>query len=175
MKYPWLKFSEQDNGGYSLPCVLFGRSENLCPDPGVLVKSPLTKFKNALELLNKHSDKSYHKTAVVKMDEFVKVMTGQQQSIGRWFNESSMQLVANNRRKLHSIVETILLCGRQNIPLCGHRDSGLDVDRDTTACHSNFWALLEFRIAAGDSIFTLPVHPEMLCIHPLTSRIKLLI
>ena len=109
MKYPCLKFSEQDNGGYYLPCVLFGRSENLLPDPGVLVKSPLTKFKNALELLNKHSDKSYHKTAVVKMDEFAKVMTGQQQCIGRRLNESAMQLVANNRGKLHSIVETILL------------------------------------------------------------------
>ena len=63
-----------------------------------------------------------------------------------------MQLVANNRRKVHSIVETILFCGRQNIPLRGHRDSGLDVDRNATACHGNFWALLEFRIAAGDSI-----------------------
>ena len=81
MKYPWLKYSEQENGGYCLQCVLFGRSENFCSDPGVLVKSPLTKFKNALELLNKHSDRSYHKTAVVRMDEFVKVMNGKQQSI----------------------------------------------------------------------------------------------
>ena len=45
-----------------------------------------------------------------------------------------------------------LLCGWQNIPLRGHRDSGLDVDHNATACHGNFWALLEFRIAAGDSI-----------------------
>ena len=133
MKYPWLKFSEQDNGGYCLPCVLFSRNESLRSDPGVLVKSPLTKFKNALEMLNKHLEKSYHKTAVVKMDEFVKVMTGQQQSIGVRLNESAVQLVASNRRKLHSIVETILLCGRQNIPLRGHRDSGLDVERNATA------------------------------------------
>ena len=86
------------------------------------------------------------------MDEFVKVMTEQQQSIRVRLNESAMQLVACNRRKLHSIVETILLCVRQNIPLRGHRDSGLDIDRNATACHGNFWALLEFRIAAGDSI-----------------------
>ena len=149
VKYPWLKFSEQVNGGYCLPCVLFSRSENFRSDPGVLVKSPLTKFKNALEILNKHLDKSYHKTAVVKMDESVKVMMGQQQSLRVQLNESAVQLIASNRRKLRSIVETILLCGRQNIPLHGHMDSGLG---NATACHGNFWALLEFHIAAGDSI-----------------------
>ena len=152
MKYPWLKYSKEDNGGYCLPCVLFSRSENLRSDPGVLVRTPLTKFKNALELLDKHLKKSYHKTAVVKLDEFMKVMTGQQQSIQVRLNESARELVASNRKKLQSIVETIVFCGRQNIPLRRHRDSGLDVERNATASHGNFWALLEFRVAAGDSV-----------------------
>ena len=81
------------------------------------------------------------------------MMTGQQQSIRVRLNESAMQLVASNCRKLHSIVEMILFCGRQNIPLRGHRDSGLDVEHNATAsCHGNFRALLKFRIAAGDSV-----------------------
>ena len=54
------EYSEQDSGGYCLPCVLFGRSKNLRSDPGMLVKNLLTKFKNALEVLDKHLEKSYH-------------------------------------------------------------------------------------------------------------------
>ena len=61
MKYPWLKYSEQENGGYCLPCVLFYRSESLRSDPGVLVKNPLSNFKKALESLHKHAEKSYHR------------------------------------------------------------------------------------------------------------------
>ena len=61
LKYPWLKFSKQDNGGYCHPCVLFSRSDNFRSDPGVLVKTPLTKFKKALELFDKHQAKSYHR------------------------------------------------------------------------------------------------------------------
>ena len=64
----------------------------------------------------------------MKLNEFIKVMTGQLQSIQVRLNESAMQLVARSHRKLHSIVETILFCGQQNILFLGHRDSGLDVD-----------------------------------------------
>ena len=77
VKYPWLRYSEQDNGGYCLPCVLFARSTNLRSDPGMLVKNPLPNFQKALEFLNKHAEKSYHKAAVVQMDAFLKVMTNQ--------------------------------------------------------------------------------------------------
>ena len=126
-KYPWLKYSEQDNGGYCLPCVLFSRSGSLRADPGVLVSNPLTNFRKALELLDKHGGKEYHKVALVKMDAFLKVMTGQQQSICVQLNDATKKLVAKNRKKLQSIIETIILCGRQNIPLRGHHDSGLDL------------------------------------------------
>ena len=46
----------------------------------------------------------------------------------------------------------VLLCGRQNISLRGHCDSSLDVEKNPTAPHGNFWALLEFHVSAGDTI-----------------------
>ena len=102
----------------------------------------LTKFKNALELLDKHLAKSYHTMAIVKLEEFTKVMLGRQQSVRIWLNESAIELVASNHRKLQSIVgtmvETIVFCGRQNIPLHGHRDSGLDIESSTPATHGDF-------------------------------------
>ena len=75
-KYPWLRYSKRDNGGYCLPSVLFSRNRTFRSDPGVLVASPLIKFNNALETLHKHNEKD---EAVASMDTFIKVMSGQQQ------------------------------------------------------------------------------------------------
>ena len=49
-----------------------------------------------------------------------------------------------------------MFCRRQNVPLRGHRDSALDLERDETANVGIFLALLQFRVAAGDLI--LPDH-----------------
>ena len=154
VKYPWLKYSKQENGGFCLPCVILSRNRTSRVDPGVLVSSPLINFKKALETVEKHTGKVYHKEAVATMDNFLKVMTNQQEKIYVKFSDTGKQLVATNRRKIQSIVETVILCGRQNIPLCGHRDSGVDVESDTSVAknNGNFWALLQFRVSAGDNI-----------------------
>ena len=60
--------------------------------------------------------------------------------------------IAKNHQKIKSIVETIMFCGQQNVPLRGHRDSALDLERDETANVGNFWALLQFCAAAGDLV-----------------------
>lgn len=151
VRYPWLKYSEQEDGGYCLPCVMFYMSKNFRAQAGVLVSYALTNFKHAIDSFKKHEQKDYHKEAVVKMESFVKVMSGQQDSISVQINNAAKELVASNRKKLLSIIETIILCGRQNIPLRGHRDAGTDLE---LACegHGNFWALLQFRISSGDTL-----------------------
>ena len=90
IKYPWLNYSEHDNGGYCLPCVLFCKSSSIQhSDLGVLVSSPLVNFKKALGFLNKHLEKSYHKAAVAKMDAFSRVMSGQQANIRVQLNDAA--------------------------------------------------------------------------------------
>ena len=108
------------------------------------MKKTLTNFQKALEILNLHADKVYHKTAVVTFEDFVKVMTNVQPSIRHRLDEKAQQQIDANRKKIQAIIETIILCGRQNIPLRGHRDSSLEVEKDPFAPHGNFWALLEF-------------------------------
>ena len=54
------------------PFVMFTKNTSLCADPGILVKSPMTDFKHAIETFNKHSDKKYHRDAIIVMDNFVK-------------------------------------------------------------------------------------------------------
>ena len=60
--------------------------------------------------------------------------------------------IAANCKKLTSIIKTIVLCGHQNIALRGHWDSAIDLEMDTSRNRGNFWALLQFRVDAGDII-----------------------
>ena len=117
-RYPWLRYSEKADGGFCLACVLFSHSYTFRSDPGVLVKTPLTDFKRALEKLDYHSDRSYH---LLKLDEFTKVMSGRQLNIQSQLDSIRSTRISENRQKLKSIVETIILCGRLNFPLRGHR------------------------------------------------------
>ena len=101
---------------------MFGRTVGFCADPGVLVSSSLLNFKKAFEILEKYIGKDYHKGAAVKMDMFVKWLTGQH------LCPVTKDLVATNRKKLQSIIETIILCDRQNKRLHGSHDATLDLE-----------------------------------------------
>ena len=96
-------------------------------NPGILVQRPLVSFSKALELLTKHTYKAYHKSAIVRADEFCQVMNNQQSDIRCQMNQAMAVRVTSNKMKLASIVQTIVFCGRQNIPLHGHHDSATDL------------------------------------------------
>ncbi|KAL4154140.1 hypothetical protein QTP88_001973 [Uroleucon formosanum] len=76
------------------------------------------------------------------------------------FCKQRIAQVKENRDRLRSIVSTIILCGRQNIPLRGHRDDGntslnsVKNNQNSVVINQemNFRALLRFRIESGDSI-----------------------
>jgi hypothetical protein len=105
-------------------------------------------------LLRKHASTEHHLIAVRKAEEFMRTMTNEQPSIQSRLNNALAERLAVNREKLASIMKTIVLCGRQNIALRGHRDNATDIDRDTLCSdnHGNFLTLLQFRIDAGDTI-----------------------
>ena len=150
LKYQWLRYYEQNDWGYCLPCALFLRpTVTFRSDPRVLATKPLTNFQKALEILNKHDNTKFHRSSVVQMEEFLEVMKNEQPIIRRRPSKATAQQIVMNR--LHSIIETVALCGRQSIPLCGHRNSKMDVEHTTSAQHGNFWVLLQFWVAAGDT------------------------
>ena len=78
------------------------------------------------------------------LEAFQKVMSNEQPSVAHQLNIATQQKIADNRLKPR--------CGRQNISLRGHGDSLCDVEKNRTASHGNFWALLEFRVSAGDTV-----------------------
>ncbi|KAJ4439280.1 hypothetical protein ANN_07400 [Periplaneta americana] len=66
------------------------------------------------------------KTAVEKAMQILGdgVFEGKVENVLVQLNNEVLQTVRENRMKLVPIVKTIILCGRQNIPLRGHRDDG---------------------------------------------------
>ena len=152
-KYKWLRYSRQDNGGYCLPCVLFPTSTDARKGKGTFVDTAFTNFKKAYEMCDNHAERHYHKDAVTFCDGFVKRMSGTRESVAVQFQRDLSHSIQTNKQKLGSIVETVVLCGRQNIPLRGHHDSGTDVEHvQSIANHGKFRALLNFRISAGDTV-----------------------
>ena len=64
-------------------------------------------------------------------------------------NRASQKIIEDNRRKLIPIIETVILCGRQNFALRGHRDDATNWDKGNPG---NFQSLLNYRIKGGDTV-----------------------
>nr|CAI5842470.1 unnamed protein product [Callosobruchus analis] len=78
-------------------------------------------------------------------------MSGHQEVIDKSLDKAKTKQAEENRRKIKPIINTIILCGRQGIPLRGHKDYGpFDVDAEPQENEGNFRAILSTCIQAGD-------------------------
>ena len=122
---------------------------------GALVLKPLQRFSKLTGKggdLTTHNSNQYHMTCAVKVNEFLKrSATDSALDVRNMQDQSRRQAVSTNREKLRSILDTILLCGRQNLALRGHRDSGQIEVEEPDENDGNFRALLRFRMRAGDT------------------------
>lgn len=71
--------------------------------------------------------------------------------ISQQFSDIYLNTVELNRQKLRSIIKTVVLCGKQNIALRGHRDDSSHIG-EASGNPGNFQALLNFRVEAGDKV-----------------------
>ena len=55
-------------------------------------------------------------------------MSGKRESVLIQLREGARETIQNKRKKLCSITEIIILCGRQKIAISDHRDSGTDME-----------------------------------------------
>ena len=143
----WLVYSEHLDGGLCLPCVLFAKPGHR--QTGTLVTRPLTKFKDATRDLLSHGECDYHRNSVMDMTSFLDTMEQQHLNVAQQMDTAVGKRIEGNRQKLSSIMKTIILCGRQNFALRGHRDDATCTDSGNPG---NFRALLNFRVDSGDKI-----------------------
>lgn len=135
-------------------CALFA-SDNDMIKLGALVKTALTKFGKLIGAegsLSSHATKKYHETAVLVAKDFITRHEKPSQKINNQLSHQRQLEAQQNRAKLFPIIKTIILCGRQNLPLRGHRDDRNVLEQDQSINDGNFRALLRYRVDAGDKI-----------------------
>ena len=93
----------------------------------------------------------FHKAAAGCADDFLRVQEGKMLSISEQLIDIHRNTVELNRQKLQSIIKTVVLCGKQNMALQGHRDDSSHLD-ESSGNPGNFQALLNFRVEAGDKV-----------------------
>uniref|UniRef100_A0A6I8QP26 HAT C-terminal dimerisation domain-containing protein n=1 Tax=Xenopus tropicalis TaxID=8364 RepID=A0A6I8QP26_XENTR len=99
---------------------------------------PLYNFHNSAR---KHSLTMWHKQAYADATNFINVRSHPEQSIVCQVNSAVKHQVEENRKKLYSVLSTIVFCGTHDIAL-----------RGKTSTSGNVQALYDFRIESGDEI-----------------------
>jgi len=154
-KYKWLTYSKIEDSAFCKVCVLFSPSEagySSNQSLHTFVKKGYNNWKKGLEKFEKHGSLNYHKEANLKADHFMNVMLGKILSVDKQIDKFHHQQTLENQEKLKPIIKTIILCGRQCLPLRAHRDYGtFNIDQEPECNEGNFRALLRARIDSGDT------------------------
>lgn len=120
-----------------------------------MVTEPLQKYAKLTGKdgdLENHASTSYHKKSEIDGKSFISIFRNPQQEVRNRLSEYRKAQVLENRSRLIPIIKTVVLHGRQNIPLRGHRDDGSlhETSEDPVQNDGNFRSLLRFRIDSGD-------------------------
>lgn len=155
-RFPWLCYSPSLNGAFCLSCVLFGdrfHSKNLKIKK--LYTEPFVQWADANRSFKKHESGGQSSLHAFTYPLLVSLLGGNLKPINEVINEAFSKTKEINRKKLTSIVDTIKLCGRLNLPLRGHRDDSKfhsEIGDYSENQVGNFIELLNFRVRAGDKI-----------------------
>ncbi|CAG9830277.1 unnamed protein product [Diabrotica balteata] len=151
--FAFLGYSKKEDAVYCKPCFLFfntGVGKGGHEAPGKLVSSGFRDWKKAKETFMKHSMTDYHKACVVSAEQFMMVMSGKQKDVHSQLHTQHAREREENRSALRPIIETILFCAEQELPLRGDEDSGPLTLEKPDKKDGKFRALLRFRACAGD-------------------------
>ncbi|CAH1983061.1 unnamed protein product [Acanthoscelides obtectus] len=153
-RFNWLAYSKAKDGTYCKFCVLFaneftgkGQHQKL----GALVTMPFRKWKDAIDKFTSHSNSEYHKFSCLAAENFMKVDSRRMEDITVMLDSQKRKEREQNRASLKPIIDTIILCGENEIPLRGHRDSGPLTPEKPLEKEGKFRALLRYRAVTDES------------------------
>ncbi|WAR14709.1 P52K-like protein [Mya arenaria] len=118
--HSWLRYSISKDGVYCAPCFLFG---DQVARSKYLTREPFTDWCNFSKIVERHSKSQCHIDQLIAAENYLSVLKGQKKDIECTISSQFNGMVEKNRQILVSIVETIILCGQQNIALRGHDES----------------------------------------------------
>lgn len=151
--FSWLAYSKKNNGLYCAECVLFLETKEAGhQNLSAFVTKPFFNLKKALECFRDHEKHNYHKKAVMNLVAVQHLVEGKAISIDQQIDSQKKREVEENRKRLVPIVETIRLCGQQNMALRGTQDWGRIELTTPKENDGNFRSLLRYRAKAGDQV-----------------------
>lgn len=154
-EFKWLVYSPSQDGAFCIYCRLFSPAAGIGPGNqtrGALVLTKFNKWTTAKENFKDHETKDYHKTCVLLGSNLEKVVQKSHDSVDLQIDKQCKAEIANNRKRLLPIAETVILCGRQNWALRGKNDCGqLSPDEEPLYNDGGFRALLRYRALGGDT------------------------
>ena len=118
-EFKWFTYSTTEDGLYSKVCVVFSKHFN----PNGLVTVPLTILTKTTDKIRAHAKSITHKNASVLVDSVFQVVKSQQKSKRKQMSEALSFQVESNKKKLQSIVRTILCWGKQNTCVYSYKDT----------------------------------------------------
>lgn len=167
-RFPWVAYSRiGEQGAVCKYCAIFGREfggkgshQKLIS----LVVKPFNNWKKAIEKFNEHSKTEFHKSNAMRADNFVAVYSKNCQNIIQKLDSARAIQIDQNRKRLIPIIQTIIICGRQEIALRGTSDYGpLSLENsEPTYNDGNFRALLRMRISCEDKNLTYHIENQAL-------------
>jgi hypothetical protein len=150
-RWSWLCYSKLYDGAFCLCCVLFGKETGHNGTKLTnLFKEPLTNWQSATKRLDDHEKNSLvHRDSMLRLSHFQNVMSGNTKGVDEQADHLRSERIRYNRRILCAMVETVILAGRQNVALRGHRD---DSQHYSSTNPGNFQAFLNYRVSGGDTV-----------------------
>ncbi|KAE9538663.1 hypothetical protein AGLY_005762 [Aphis glycines] len=113
-----------------------------------LVTHAFQNWKKDLEVFEKHSKHEYHTLSLLKSEQFLKSFSSGQPSIIDILDTERMKQKKENRLNLLPIIECVMLCGRQELALRGHKDAGpicFKTESEPYINEGNFRAILKYK------------------------------
>lgn len=148
---PWLAYSAYYDGVFCIPCVLFGHNfgnTRLVK----LWKEPFTRWNGAPTRWREHSSSSVHgnihQSSLLHLHSFVMEMEGikRREEKEKKKKRIATKLIPDDRKKMIPIFKTIVLCGRQNIPLQMDDLNDPRNPNNPSATTGNIRALLKYKM-----------------------------
>ena len=147
LEHPWLQYSWKCDGVFCKSCCLFGPKDVSYNKLGVFVTKPFAKWTKKSEAFKNHATVQYHLDSIAKMNAFKTMSLNPAKAIDKRLDQERAELTARNRSMLVSLFRVVLLCGRQGLALCGHRDDSVQwqSNAEDTGNLGNFIELVKFR------------------------------
>ena len=138
-KYHWLEYSREKDAVYCFPCRFFGSSNGLGRGISTFSQVGFCDWKHATGksgMLAKHNNSFAHKQAISAWIDY-ETNSKRGTLIEDRVDSQRRQQIQSNRHYLRTLTEILLLCGKQDIPLRGHRE------HDPLLNRGNFLVILQ--------------------------------